>query len=325
MKKLFSFIIALALVCTSLLFLASCGEKAKPTIGIIQFGSHESLTNCYEGIVLGLRESGINLNDYNVELLNSNFDPSVSQSQAKTLVNKGAKVIIAIATPSAVAAANAADGAVPVVYCAVTDPATMANYENVTGSSDIPNAEKQLEVVMAYMGKKDSLKIGVLYSTEESSSPLQLANLKKAAAAVSDMNVTIVDKAVSDINTIDTAVNSLIDDGIDCFVNLLDNTIVGKLESNILPITMEKKIPVFGSEIEQVKKGCVASSSIDYKNDVGRTAGKATAEILGGKNASDITPVVVTNPQVYINSAACDELGLTIPENTLGAKDVSTH
>ncbi len=325
MKKLFSFIIALALVCTSLFFLASCGEKAKPTIGIIQFGSHESLTNCYEGIALGLRESGINLNDYNVELLNSNFDPSVSQSQAKTLVNKGAKVIIAIATPSAVAAANAADGAVPVVYCAVTDPATMANYENVTGSSDIPNAEKQLEVVMAYMGKKDSLKIGVLYSTEESSSPLQLANLKKAAAAVSDMDVTIVDKAVSDINTIDTAVNSLIDDGIDCFVNLLDNTIVGKLESNILPITMEKKIPVFGSEIEQVKKGCVASSSIDYKNDVGRAAGKAAAEILGGKNASDIAPVVVKNPQVYINSAACDELGLNIPENTLGAKDVSTH
>lgn len=201
MKKTVSLIISVALIAISLLAFSSCGEKAKPTIGIIQFGSHESLVNCYEGIILGLRDSGIDLNDYNVELLNSNFDPSVSQSQAKTLVNKGAKVIIAIATPSAVAAANAADGAVPVVYCAVTDGATMANYENVTGSSDIPNAEKQLEVVMAYMGKTDSLKIGVLYSTEESSSPLQVANLKKAAEAVDSMNVTIVDKAVADINT----------------------------------------------------------------------------------------------------------------------------
>lgn len=88
---------------------------------------------------------------------------------------------------------------------------------------------------------------------------------------------------------------------------------------------MEKKIPVFGSEIEQVKKGCVASSSIDYKNDVGMAAGKAAAEVLGGKSASDIPPVVVTNPQVYINSAACEELGLKLPENTLGAIDVSTH
>ncbi len=29
----------------------------------------------------------------------------------------------------------------------------------------------------------------------------------------------------------------------DCFVNLLDNTIVGKLESNILPLTNAKKMP----------------------------------------------------------------------------------
>ena len=94
MKKTVSLIISVALIAMSLLAFSSCGEKAKPTIGIIQFGSHESLVNCYEGIILGLRDSGIDLNDYNVELLNSNFDPSVSQSQAKTLVNKGAKVII---------------------------------------------------------------------------------------------------------------------------------------------------------------------------------------------------------------------------------------
>lgn len=319
MKKIISLIISAALIAMSILAFSACGEKTKPTIGIIQFGSHESLTNCYEGIVLGLRDSGINLNDYNVELLNSNFDPSVSQSQAKTLVNKGAKVIIAIATPSAVAAANAADGAVPVVYCAVTDGSTMANYENVTGSSDIPNFAKQLEVVTAFMGKTE-LNIGVLYSTEESSSPLQVANLKKAAEAYTGMRIT--DKAVSDINTIDTAVNSLIDAGVDCFVNLLDNTVVGKLESNILPITNEKKIPVFGSEIEQVKKGCVASASIDYKNDVGMAAGKAAAEVLGGKNASDIAPIVVTDPTNYYNSAACTALGLTVPAD-ITASDVS--
>ena len=116
MKKIISLIIALSLALTAMFAFSSC-KKEKDTIGIIQFGSHESLNNCYDGIILGLKEGGINLDDYNVELLNSNFDPSVSQSQANTLVNKGAKVIIAIATPSAVAAANASDGKVPVVYC----------------------------------------------------------------------------------------------------------------------------------------------------------------------------------------------------------------
>ena len=38
----------------------------------------------------------------------------------------------------------------------------MANYRNVTGSSDVPNFSKQLEVVTAFMGKTD-LEIGALY------------------------------------------------------------------------------------------------------------------------------------------------------------------
>lgn len=321
-KKIIAFVLTLTLVFA----FAGCGPKdtssdtsGKKTIGIIQFGSHASLNNCYDGIIKGLAENGINEEDYNIELLNSNFDPSVSQTQANNLVNKNADVIIAIATPSAVAAANAAaDKDVPVVYCAITDSTVMENYDNVTGSSDIPNFEKQLEVVTGFMNKT-ALKIGVLYSTEESSSPVQVENLKKAAEKYEGME--ILDSAVADINTIDTKTNELIDRGVDCFVNLLDNTVVGKLETNILPITNEKKIPVFGSEIEQVKVGCAASASIDYI-DVGASAGKSAAEILGGKSASEIPVAYITEPTNYYNSKVCKDLGLTVP-TTVTAEDVA--
>lgn len=321
-KKIIAFVLTLTLVFA----FAGCGSKdstsdssKKKTIGIIQFGSHASLNNCYDGIMKGLKENGINEEDYNIEYVNSNFDPSVSQTQANNLVNKKAAVIIAIATPSAVAAANAAaDNGVPVVYCAITDATVMENYENVTGSSDIPNFEKQLEVVTGFMNKTD-LKIGVLYSTEESSSPVQVENLKKAAEKYEGME--ILDSAVADINTIDSKTNELIGRGVDCFVNLLDNTVVGKLETNILPITNEKKIPVFGSEIEQVKVGCAASASIDYI-DVGASAGKSAAEILGGKSASEIPVAYITEPTNYYNSKVCEELGLTIP-TTVTAEDVA--
>ena len=315
MKKLLSVLVIFTMLIT---MLAGCGNSKK-TIGIIKFGSHASLDNCYDGIVKGLEESGINLDDYNVEYLNSNFDPSVSQTQANNLVNKNADVILAIATPSAVAAANAAaDNDIPVVYCAVTDATVMANFKNITGSSDIPNFEKQLEVVTAVMGKSD-IKIGVLYSTDESSSPVQVANLKEAAKKYSGME--IIDSAVSDITTIDTKTNDLIDRGVDCFINLLDNTIVGKLETNILPITNEKKIPVFGSEIEQVKIGCVASASIEYI-DVGRAAGEAAAKILNGTKASDIPVAYISEPQVFYNSSVCSLFGLNAP-TALNATDVA--
>ena len=236
MKKVISVILVVFVLALSSLALYSCGNK-KPTIGIIQFGSHASLNNCYDGVIAGLEESGIKLDDYNIELVNSNFDSQLSQTQANSFVNSKAKVIIAIATPSAVAAATASDGEIPVVYCAITDGSVMNNYKNITGSSDIPNFDKQLEVVTGVMGKSD-LKIGVLFSTEESSSPIQVANLKKAAEKYDGME--ILDSAVADINTIDAKVNELINRGVDCFVNLLDNTVVGKLDTHILPITNEK-------------------------------------------------------------------------------------
>lgn len=320
MKKIIALIITLILSVS----LVSC-NSGKKTIGIIQFGSHESLNNCYEGVKKGLEESGINLDEYNIEYVNSNFDASVSQSQANTLVNKGASVIIAIATPSAVATANAAaDSGIPVVYCAVTDSSVMDNFDNITGSSDVPNFEKQLEVVTAFMAKDKAklggIKIGVLYSTEESSSPFMVKSLKTAAEKFD--GVEIIDSAVSDITTIDSKVNELIDRGVDCFVNILDNTIVGKLQTNILPITNEKKIPVFGSEIEQVKVGCVASASIEYI-EVGKNSGKAAASVLKGeKKANDIPVSTITDPKNYYNSDACKALGIEIP-SSVTATDVA--
>lgn len=315
MKKL----IALFLTVLTVFSITACGgNSGKKTIGIIQFGSHASLNNCYEGVMAGLKEAGFTEENCEFEYVNSNFDAGVSQTQANTLVNKRADVIISIATPSAVAAANAAAGSdIPVVYCAVTDATVMQNYTNVAGSSDIPNFEKQLEVVTAFMGKKD-LKIGVLYSTEESSSPVQIENLKKAATAYSGME--ILDSAVADITTIDAKTNDLISRGVECFINLLDNTVIGKLETNILPITNAKKIPIFGSEIEQVKVGCVASASIEYVN-VGKAAGSAAAKVLNGTKADDLEVAYITEPNNYYNSTACANMGLQIP-TTVTATDI---
>ena len=45
----------------------------------------------------------------------------------------------------------------------------------------------------------------------------------------------------------------------DCISNLTDNTVVGVLPA-ILEKTNEAGIPVYGSEVEQMKLGCVAGA-----------------------------------------------------------------
>lgn len=302
MKKLISIILTLSIVLSLASLISGCGSS-KPIIGIIQFGTHESLNNCYDGIIKGLKET-VNLDEYDVQYLNSNFTAETSLSQANKLVNSKAKVIIAIATPSAIQAATAATGKdIPVVYCAVTDASQVSNFDNMTGTSDIPDFSAQLKLVSAFLGK-DDVKIGVLSSTEESSDEIQISALKNEAKKYNGMEIIV--ETVADITTIDAKTNSLISKGVDCLVNLLDNTVVGKLQ-NILAITDKAGIPVFGSEIEQVKDGCLASASIDYVT-VGKLAGEQAAEILGGKSVKDVAPKTMENEtKSYYNPKIIDK------------------
>ena len=93
-----------------------------------------------------------------------------------------------------------------------------------------------------------------------------------------------------------------------------DNNVVGVLPS-ILEKTNAAGIPVYGSEIEQVKKGCVASAGIDYV-ELGKMAGKLAAQILKGEaKASDLPYETVTEYSTYINSDAASAMGITVPSD----------
>ncbi len=317
MKKFITIILSIITALSVTLLTTACNKKQ--VIGIIQFGSHDSLNNCYDGIIKGLEESGINLDDYKVEYVNSNFDASVSKAQAEKMVNEGAKVIIAIATPSAIQAATAAATKnLPVVYCAVTDAKQVANFSNMTGTSDIPDFNAQLKLVSEFLGKKN-VKIGILSSTEESSDAAQITAIKAAATNYDGMEIVV--ETIPDITTIDTHVQKLISAKVDCMVNLLDNTVVGKLQ-NILTITDNAKIPVFGSEIEQVKAGCLASASIEYVT-VGKLCGKQAAEILNGKSVGEVKPLTMENETFNCyNSEVMKALNLTLPASLSDLLDV---
>ena len=71
-KKILAFVLSL----TMLAAFAGCGsgDSGKKTIGIIQFGSHGSLNNCYDGVMKGLEENGITEEEYNEFYKDKFFD-----------------------------------------------------------------------------------------------------------------------------------------------------------------------------------------------------------------------------------------------------------
>lgn len=71
---------------------------------------------------------------------------------------------------------------------------------------------------------------------------------------------------------------------------------------------------MFGSEVEQVKSGCVASMGLDYVA-LGRQTGAMAAKVLKGEaKASEMPFEVISGASLYLNTAAAEKIGLAIPE-----------
>lgn len=307
---------------------AGCGSKessssdgdnkeASYKIGIQQFAEHGSLDNCREGFLEGLEEEGIKEGDnLKVEVKNAMADTATNAQIADSFVSDNMDLICAIATPSAQSAYNAAmDKDIPVVYTAVTDPvaAELADKDgnpvgNVTGTSDTLPVEEQLKMIREMM--PDAKTIGILYTTSEANSVSAIATYE---SLVDKYGFTLETKGISQTSEIALATDDLLTK-VDCITNLTDNTVVASLPT-ILEKANEKSIPVFGSEIEQVKIGCLAAEGIDYIQ-LGKQTGKIAAQILKGeKKASEIPYEIISEPGFYVNTKVAENLGIEVPSD----------
>lgn len=302
----------------------SSGEKVY-TVGISQFAEHGSLDNCREGFIKGLAEEGfVEGENLVIEEKNATADMGTATQIAQSFVSDKVDLICAIATPAAQAAYNAAmDTEIPVVYTAITNPvsAELATEDkmpvgNVTGTSDILPVEAQIKMIREILPEAKT--IGILYTTSEANSVYTIEQYESLA---SQYGFTIEKKGINTSADISLAAEDLISK-VDCLTNLTDNTVVSSLPT-ILDMAKEKNIPVFGSEIEQVKIGCLAAEGIEYVN-LGVQTGKMAAKILKGEaTASEMPYESLTENSLYINEAVAKELDITVPD-TMTERAVET-
>ena len=325
MKKIVAIVLSALLLCTSVFALSACDGRIR--IAVLQFAQHGSLDNCYEGIVRGLSERGYTEENANITRHIANGDSSENTAAAQNIINASPAVAVGIATPSAYALANFARGDVPVVFTAVSDPiaesADFSVFENVTGSSDRLPVEQQLQLIRDFFdakGETGTVTVGIVFTLTEANSVSQIAQFEAAGA---DYGVEIVTEGITNATELVSAAESLIGDGVDCFNNLTDNTVVQNLDI-LLDRADGAGIPVFGSEVEQVRKGCLASCSLDYEK-LGRRTGLMIADILEGKDPDDIDYLYIEDGYtVDYNSDVLEAFGFTLPtgEDYQGANDV---
>lgn len=295
-------------------------------IGVIQYAPHPSLDNCYTGFKAGLEEAGLkDGSNITIDFQNAQGDNSNGDLIAKNMVSKKYDLIMGIATPAAMSAYSAAKSTdIPVVFTAVSDAVAAGIVKsneapgvNCTGSSDVLPLEQQMKMIRAFL--PNAKKIGILYTTSEPNSISQLKQFKELAPKY---NFEIVDVGVTNASEVAAAAATVVSKGVDCINNFTDNNVVNNLSTE-LQAANAKKIPVFGSEEEQVKNGCLASQSIDYVA-LGKETGKMAAKILKGEAKAAETPVyMVKDCTPVYNEAVMETLGLKLPSDYSSATAVT--
>jgi putative ABC transport system substrate-binding protein len=315
-KPLSVIIMTLFLIASSAV-IASAQEY---NVGISQFVEHPSLDKAREGFIDGLAESGyIDGENISIDTQNAQADFSTAQTIAQRFKQNNFDLILAIATPSAQAAANVVKET-PVLITAVTDPVEAGVVDsmekpgrNVTGTTDMNPVNRQLELIKEFIPNLSD--IGILYNPGEVNSVVQVDIAKEKAE---EMGVNIHEGTVSNSSEVSLAVASIIDK-VDAIYIPTDNIIVSALPT-VLQNANAKNIPVFASENNSVEQGAIATVGIDYY-ELGKQTGKMAARILEGADPAE-TPIESSKElKLYINKTAADNINLEIPANLLEDAD----
>lgn len=310
-------LVGLLLIALAVGLLGGCGQREKLyKIGINQLVRHEALDASYQGFVDALEDAGyIDGENIKIDYQNAQNDQSTLNTIATKLVNDGSDLILAIATPSAQAVANATRD-IPILVTAVTDPAGSNLAEsneapggNVSGTSDLTPVKKQIELLTQLV--PDAKTIAILYSSSESNSKIQV---EMALEAADELNLEVVEATVSNTNEIEQLVQSLVGK-IDAIYAPTDNTIASGMPT-VAMVANPNGIPIICGEEGMVSKGGLATYGIDYYK-LGWLTGEQAVRIIRDNASTATMPIEYLPEDEYsltINEEVAKQLGIEIPK-----------
>lgn len=314
MKKLVTLTLTMMM---GLSMLVGCSTKEDQlTIGIVQIVEHTSLDMIRESLVEELGAKGlVDGQNVKIDYQNAQGDQSNLNSICKKFVGDGVDVIVAIATPSAQAAA-VATSEIPIIFSAVTDPVAaklVTNLEkpegNVTGTSDAIPVDEVFELCQELTPEVKTF--GFLYTTSEVNSQ---SVVEEAKALAPDYGYDYEEVAITNTSELKQAAYSLAGK-VDAIYTPIDNSIASAM-TVLSEVGKETKVPVYVGADSMVMDGAYATVGINYE-DLGRQTGDMVAEVLNGKEIRDLPVATLDEFQKVINKTTAKAIGA--PETSEGA------
>lgn len=288
-------------------------------IGILQYVEHPSLSAARKGFVAELKKEGyVDGKNLKLDYENAQGDQSNLQTISTNLLSNN-DLVLGIATPAAQTLSNLSTD-VPVLFTAVTDPVsaklvkTMEKPEGIaTGTSDMSPISKQVELLQKVM--PDVKKVGIMYTTNERNSEVQVEEAQKEFAKA---GIDVLTKGISSTNDVQDTAKSLMSQTQVLFIPT-DNMIVSAI-SLITELSKEMKVPVVGGSADIVEQGVLFTYGANYEA-LGRQTAKLAVRIIKGEDVSKISAEYPKTLNVVVN----DDMAKTLGIDLTSIKDESTE
>ena len=302
-----------ALVAASVAWASVAHAQAVKSVGITAIVEHPALNAIRKGVEDELKALGwVPGKNLKITYQSAQGNAATAGQIARKFVGDKTDVIVAIATPSAQAAA-AATKSIPVVFAAVTDPVAAklvkswnASGTNVTGVSDRLPLAPQIDLLLKV--KPGAKRVGYVYSPGEINSVTVLKELK---AELGKRGMIVVEAAAPRTVDIPSATKSLAGK-VDVIYTTTDNNVVSAYES-LVRVAQESKLPLVASDTDSVKRGAIAALGMNYY-DIGRQTGKMVDKILKGTNVSTIAPETGKKLSLVVSPEAAKKQGVTLSD-----------
>lgn len=312
MKKKLTALCLAALMAVSCCFAFGCSKDDTYTIGICQLVQHEAL----DAATKGFREALTEKFGDKVTFLeqNASNDSNMCSTIVNDFVAKKVDLIMANATASLEAAANATD-TIPVLGTSITEYGTALHIKdfngtvggNVSGTSDLAPLTEQGDMIIELF--PDAKNVGIIYCSAEANSEYQVKVIEEY---LTGKGLTCKRYSFSDSNDIATVATNAATNS-DVIYIPTDNTAASCTET-IKPIVLEKKVPVVCGE-EGICKGCgIATLSISYY-DLGKKTGEMAAKILAEGGDISKMPIEYAPATKKYNKEMAEAMNITIPDS----------
>lgn len=282
-------------------------------IGICNYVDDASLNQIVDNIRAQLDSISSSSNvTFDIQYDNCNADANVLNQIIAQFIADDVDLMVAIATPVAMAMQSATeDNNIPVVFAAVSDPVGAGVVEsmdapgsNLTGTSDALDTSAIMNLIYAL---DEEAEVALLYDIGQDSSAQAVADAKeyiqgKSGSDPLEVTATNVDEAI-------LAAQELARSGVTAVFTPTDNTIM-TAELSIYETLAEAGIKHYTGADSFALNGAFLGYGVDYAN-----LGVETANMIGDILLNNLDPAAVSvktfdNGTATVNTDICEALGL---------------